>query len=271
MLGVFDDYTINQIIWIAISIFFVGLGKGGFPLGGLALPILILVWPQQATAARSVVAFLLPLLSAMDIFSLLFYRKHIQWRRIVPLIPGTLLGVAVASILFVSDSASLVALSDRVLKIIIASISLLFVGYKIANRWILKKIESSISARNPGKARSWVMGTAAGVLSTISHSAGPPIIMYFVPQELGKLQLAGTMAGFFWGLNLVKLLPFGLLGRLEPGNLLLGVWMIPIIPLGVGSGYLLVRLLKEKHYVGLIYFALSITSVLLIQRAIVGT
>ena len=270
MLSIFDDYTTNQIVWIAISVFSVGIGKGGFPLGGLSLPLLILVWPEQASAARSVVAFLLPLLSAMDIVSLIFYRKHIEWRRIVPLIPGTLFGVAVASVLFVSDSASLVSMSDRVLKILIGSIGIVFVGFKIANKWIVTKIQTSSAAAMPGKLRSFVMGSGAGVLSTISHSAGPVAIMYFVPQNLGKLKLAGTMAGFFWGLNLVKLLPFGLLGRLELGNLLLGIWMLPVIPFGVGTGYLLVRLLKEKHYMGLVYVALSITSLLLIRRAIVG-
>ena len=114
------------------------------------------------------------------------------------------------------------------------------------------------------------MGAAAGILSTISHSAGPVTIMYFVPQRLGKLGLAGTMAGFFWGLNLVKLLPFGLLGRLEAGNLILAVWMIPVIPIGVGAGFLLVRLLKDKHYLFLVYGALLITASLLIRKAIVG-
>ena len=78
------------------------------------------------------------------------------------------------------------------------------------------------------------------------------------------------MAGFFWGLNLVKLPPFAALGRLEVGNLVLAAWMIPVVPLGVGTGYLLVRLLKEKYYLGLVYGALLVTASLLIRKAIVG-
>ena len=78
------------------------------------------------------------------------------------------------------------------------------------------------------------------------------------------------MAAFFWGLNLVKLVPFGILGRLTTGNLLLAAWMVPVIPLGVGTGYFLVRALKEKHYMGLIYGVLVVTSSLLIRRAILG-
>ena len=114
------------------------------------------------------------------------------------------------------------------------------------------------------------LGVAAGVLSTISHSAGPAAVIYFVPQQLGKLPLAGTMVAFFWGLNLIKLVPFGMLGRLEAGNLMLALWMAPVIPVGVGVGYGLVRILHERHYVGLIYVALIVTSGMLILRAFSG-
>ena len=59
-------------------------------------------------------------------------------------------------------------------------------------------------------------------------------------------------------------------GRLEVGNLMLALWMVPVIPIGVGIGYWLVRILKEKHYVGLIYGALVVTSGMLVYRALAG-
>ena len=71
-------------------------------------------------------------------------------------------------------------------------------------------------------------------------------------------------------LSLIKVVPFGMLGRLEAGNLMLALWMVPVIPLGVGIGYGLVRVLQEKHYVGLIYGALVVTSGMLIHRALAG-
>jgi uncharacterized protein len=270
MLEFLTQYAWTEIAWIATAVFLLGVSKGGFPLGGLAMPILILMWPQQATAARSVVAFMLPLLCGMDIVSLIFYRRQVHWKSIAPLIPGTLLGVAVASVLFVSDTGALIAISDRVLKGLIGSIGIVFVAFQAANRWVLGRVAASEAATHPGPVRSGVLGVAAGVLSTISHSAGPAAIIYFVPQQLGKLGLAGTMVAFFWGLNLVKLVPFGILGRLETGNLMLALWMAPVIPLGVGAGYGLVRALKERHYVGLIYAALVITSAMLVHRAVAG-
>ena len=92
--------------------------------------------------------------------------------------------------------------------------------------------------------------------------------MYLLPQKLNKLHFAGTTAAFFWVLNLVKLAPFAILGRIETGNLLLAAWMLPVIPLGVGIGYLAVRLLKPRYYVGLIYAVLLGTSIILIVRAL---
>lgn len=247
-----------------------GIGKGGFPLGSFALPILILIWPDQAGAARQVVAFMLPLLCAMDLVSVAFYRKYILWRMLAPLVPGILVGVTVASFLFVSDSTFLLSVSDRLLKLLIGLLSAVFVVFQVATRFIPKKSDVSSAAANPGPIRSWISGVAAGIVSTISHSAGPIVIMYFVPQRPGKLGLAGTIAGFAWGLNLVKLIPFGLLGRLETGNLLLAAWTAPVIPLGVGAGFLLVKILKERHYFGLVYGGLMVTAVLLIRKAIIG-
>ena len=152
---------------------------------------------EQATAARSVVAFMLPLLCGMDIVSLILYRRDGCWKAIAPLVPGTLLGVALASMLFVSDTGALIAISDRVLKGFIGSIGIIFVVFQMTKRWILGRIVTLEGTTQPGKTRSAILGLAAGVLSTISHSAGPAAIIYFVPQQLGKLGLAGTMVAFF--------------------------------------------------------------------------
>ena len=48
----------------------------------------------------------------MDLVAVLFYRKKILWKRILPLLPGTITGVTVASLLFIGDTSE-IALSDR--------------------------------------------------------------------------------------------------------------------------------------------------------------
>lgn len=259
-----DVYTTTHLLWIGLSVLIMGATKGGFPAGPVAMPLLILMWPDQANAARSVVGFMLPLLCVMDVFALVFYRRHIRWDRIAPLAPGTLLGVLAASVLFLSGDSAIVHVSDRWLKLIVGLVGLAFVGYQATRRWLLPRLSRNAG---PGRRASLGVGFAAGAVSTLTHAAGPIAQMYFLPMGLGKMGLAGTMAGFFFALNLAKLPPFWFLGRLETGNLVLAGAMLPLIPLGVGIGYVLVRRMRGRSYVALIYAVLLFTSTLLVVKA----
>lgn len=259
------DASFQELAWIAGAVFLLGVSKGGLPIAGVALPILILVWPDQAQAARSAVSFMLPLLCAMDIVALAFYRGHIRWKRLLPLFPGMLAGVVLASIVFVSDTSALVSISDRTLKLIIGILGLVFVAYRAVRKWLLKSLGGGDA---PGWARSTVFGATAGVTSTLAHAAGPVMQMYLLPQELGKMYFAGTTAAFFFVLNLVKVVPFAALGRFESGSLRLAGCLLPLIPVGVATGYGLVRALKERHYMGFIYAVLTVTSAILVWKAL---
>ncbi len=262
-----DTHTAAEFIWIALSIFLLGMSKGGFPVGAIALPLLILLWPDQTHAAKSAVAFMLPMLCAMDVVALAFYRRQIEWKPILRLLPATLLGVGVASALFVSDRSAVIGVSDRVLKMVIGIIGLLFIVYQVGKTWILAHLETR---GTPGWAKSSLFGFAAGVTSTIAHAAGPVIQMYLLPQHLPKLRFAGTTCVYFLILNLVKMAPFTLLGRIQRDNLVLGLHLLPVIPLGVAVGYGLVRVMKGRHYRWFIYAVLLVTSVTLIVKAVGG-
>jgi uncharacterized membrane protein YfcA len=239
------------------------MSKGGFPVGAIALPLLILVWPAQASAARAAVGFMLPMLCLMDVFALMFYRRHVLWRRLIYLMPATVLGVAVASYLFVSESA-MISVSDKALKLLIGVLGIVFVIYFAAKKWILRHIHAS----QPNWTTGTVFGFAAGITSTLAHAAGPVMQMYLLPQQLEKKKFAGTSAAFFWMLNLIKLLPFMMLGRIQPEGLKLGGVLLPVIPLGVALGWWLTHKTDQKHYTRLIYVVLLITSVMLILKAI---
>ena len=92
--------------------------------------------------------------------------------------------------------------------------------------------------------------------------------MYLLPQHLEKKKFAATSCAFFWGLNLVKLLPFLLMGRIQVANLKLGAVLLPVVPLGVALGVWLTHRTQQKHYTLLIYTVLLITSITLILKAL---
>jgi len=251
------------MMWVAFAVFLLGMAKGGFPVGTVALPIMILVWPDRSSSAREAIAFMLPALCVMDIFAVAFYRKHIEWRRIRRLIPGTLAGVVMGSVLFVSTDNALLQVSDRMLKLLIGLLGLSFVVWNIIKSRATPRLRQG---KEPGWPQSSMLGVGCGITSTLAHAAGPLMQVYLLPQRLGKLEFAGTTAGFFLILNAVKLMPFATMGRLDRDKLMLLVPMLPVIPLGVLLGYVLVSVLKPQHYRMFIFTVLFGTSILLIIR-----
>jgi uncharacterized membrane protein YfcA len=256
-------YSLLDLFWIGLSLFLIGMSKGGFPVGAIALPILILVWPSQAEAARSAVGFMLPMLCLMDLIALCFYWRKVLWGRLIYLMPATVAGVVVASYLFVSDSA-MISVSDKALKLLIGLLGIIFVIYFAAKKWILQHVHVS----HPTWGKGTVFGFGAGITSTLAHAAGPVMQMYLLPQQLEKKQFAGTSCAFFWILNLIKLIPFTMMGRIQPDNLKLGAVLLPVIPIGVALGWWLTHKTEQKHYTILIYAVLLITSVTLILKAL---
>ena len=265
-LDILHTYPGARLAGIAICVLLLGMSKGGFPIQSISLPILILIWPDQMEPAREAVSFLLPILCAMDAVAMLFYWRHVRWDRIRPAVPGTLAGVLLASLLFFSGRETAIAISDKALQLCVGLLGVSFILYQLARRRILAAIGGG-RPLVPGWKIGTLAGLGCGITSTIAHAAGPVSQMYFLPQQLPKLQLAGTLCGFFFGLNAVKLIPFALQGRLTAETLSLGTVMLPVVPIGVGLGYLLVRVIHERTYVRFIYALLGITSLMLLARA----
>jgi uncharacterized membrane protein YfcA len=81
MMGFLSQYAGYDLFWIGLSLFLLVMSKGGFPVGSIALPVLILVWPSQTQSARETVGFMLPMLCIMDCIALAFYWRHIHASR----------------------------------------------------------------------------------------------------------------------------------------------------------------------------------------------
>lgn len=248
--------------WLSISlvILIMGMSKGGFPVSGIALPLLVLLWPEQTNAARAAVSFMLPLLCAMDVVGAWMYRKTIDWSHIKSLLPGMLLGVFIASIFFVTEDG--IAVPDRILKLAIGILGLSFSFWNL-----LGKPSAVLSSPSGNRTRPTLYGFAAGLTSTIAHAAGPVMQMYFLPTKLSKQVFAGTTVYFFLLLNAVKLIPFTLFGRFNKDHLIINFWLLPLIPVGVITGFFLVRLMRQDQYLKFIHFTLAATSLILIIKA----
>lgn len=263
--NIINTYGLAGLGWIALSLFLTSTSKGGFPVGSIAIPLLVLMWPTETGAAREAVGFMLPLLCTMDLVGVVLYRKHIRWDRIRPMLPGTLIGVAFAALFFISDTHALLHVTDAVLRIAIGVLGLLFVAWHAAGTWIRRHLET---AHTPGNKACFGYGVVAGITSSLAHSAAPIMQMVLLPQKLPKMQFVATMVAYFFLLNWIKMIPFSLMGRIQEHNLILGFLMLPVIPLGVLTGFFLVRITRQQYFVTLVYCALAVTSLFLIFNGI---
>jgi uncharacterized membrane protein YfcA len=251
-------------LWLALSVFLLGMSKGGLPIGGVVLPLLILVWPNPSDAARAAVAFMLPVLCLMDAVAVAFYRRHVDWRRVWPPMPATVVGVVIGSVLFVSARQSFLAVSEKTLRVCIGAVGLVFVmDYVVRNHLLKRAAQASV----PGPLKTHAYGLAAGVTSTLAHAAGPIMSMYYLPMRMPKMQFVATTAAYFWLLNALKLIPFVAYGQIKSDTLSSAGVVLPAIPLGVAAGYGLVHVLRPQVYMGLIYTLLFVTSLTLIIKA----
>ena len=261
-----SSFSTPEWLGISLTILIMGMSKGGLPISGVALPLLVLLWPEQGQAARSAVSFMLPLLCVMDIVGVILYRGKPDWSHIKKLLIPTLAGVIVASLFFVSDSG--ISFSDRTLKLLIGLLGLAFTAWHLWGKNLPKAPHTSTDNSHW---RSKLYGFSGGFTSTVAHAAGPVMQMYFLTTGLKKTQFAATTVYFFLFLNAIKLVPFTLLGRFNREQLIGNLWMLPIIPIGVLIGYTIVRTMHEQHYKRFIYLALSLASGSLVYNALTMT
>lgn len=81
------------------------MSKGGLPVSGAALLIMVLFWPDQENGARAVISFKLPLLCLMDVLGAFLYRGKPDWHNLLHLTPAVVAGILVASFIFVAEGS----------------------------------------------------------------------------------------------------------------------------------------------------------------------
>ena len=228
------------------AVLFVGIAKGGFAgtLGAITVPLMSFV-TDPFTAA----AILLPILCVMDILAAWNFRHSFDVSHLKVLIPGSIIGIALASLL-------MGRLTEDHVRIMVGVIAISF----SLNHWL----RLSARAEKPGKASGYFWGGVAGFTSTQVHAGGPPVSVYMLPQRLEKKTMIGTMVMFFFFINYVKLIPYTYLDLLTLRNLTTSLILMPVAPLGVKLGYWLLHKLSEELVYRILYLSLFILGIKMI-------
>ena len=128
-----------------------------------------------------------------------------------------------------------------------------------------------VKRRSLNPFEGFLLGTTAGFTSTLLHAGGPPIIIYLVSQNFNRTLFVGTAAVFFAVTNLMKLLPYSILGLLHVGQLRTFIILAPVSYFGIKLGLVLNRRFSEIWFSRAIHLILFITGLeLVVGKGMVG-
>ncbi|MDB5631569.1 MAG: hypothetical protein JWR49_424 [Tardiphaga sp.] len=232
------------------AVIFLGLSKGGFAGIGIAsTPLLALYLPPLEAAA-----LILPLLITQDVISIYVYRRDWDASNLKILLPGAVIGMALAWLL-----AS--HISDNAVRLTIGLIGVAFV----ANVWLKR---ASIEPTRMGPAAGVFWGGLAGFTSFMTQAGGPPYQVYVLPQRLPKLVLVGTTTIFFAVVNALKVVPYFMLGQFTPANLATSIALLPVAIAANFGGIWLVKHTPTGLFYKIAYVLLLLISLALLWQGV---
>ncbi len=247
-------FDLHFFLFAVPAVIFAGLSKGGFGSAAAfaATPFLALILtPGQA------VGLMLPLLMVMDVTAIrVFWRKWdgaVARRLIIGAVPGIVIGALVYGIA-----------KPEVFKFLIGLVAIGFVAYQggKAKGWI----KPPKRAIGPLGGTMW--GMVTGFTSFISHAGGPPAAVYMLSQRMDKTTYQATSVLVFWAINLIKVVPYSIVGIFTPETLKADLMLFPFAILGVLMGAWLHHKISDRFFFALAYVFLVVTGLKLIWEAL---
>lgn len=243
--------TPDLIFWIAsLASLLVGLSKGGLPaIGMLSVPLLSLVMSPMKAAA-----LLLPIYVMSDMVGIFLYRRHVSAINLRILMPAGILGILLGW-----GTAAFVP--ERVITFLIGLMGATF----CIHVWLGKGRTHAAKPAHRGWGSLW--GVVSGFTSFISHAGAPPFQIYMLPQQLPKLQFAGTATLFFALINAAKIVPYQFLQPYTLLGLREAAELIPSALIGTMLGAYLTKRLADKWFYMLVQVGLFVVSLKLMVDA----
>ena len=232
------------------AVLLLGISKSGFGagFGSLAVPLMAL-----AVSVPQAAAILMPVLLVMDLLGMAAFRRHLDRRLLWFLLPWGLAGIALGTLMFR-------LLDGRAVAGILGVVILVFLAQRLL---FPPKPDSAPPPRWVGA----LLSATSGFTSFIAHAGGPPINAYVIPLRLSPVLFTGTMAFFFFFINLSKWVPYYWLGLLDWRNLGTSLVLLPLAPLGVWIGVRIAHRIQPVLFYRLIHIGMFLTAVKLLWDA----
>jgi uncharacterized membrane protein YfcA len=232
------------------AVLLLGVSKSGFGagFGSLAVPMMAL-----AVTVPQAAAILMPVLLVMDLLGMAAFRKNVDRQLLCFLLPFGLIGIVIGALLFK-------ALDAKVVAGIVGGFTLLFLAQRLL-------FPPKADSPPPPKWVGAILTATSGFTSFIAHAGGPPINVYVIPLRLSPVLFTGTMAFFFFFINLSKWIPYAWLGLLDLRNMLTSLALLPFAPIGVWVGVRIAHRIKPLLFYRLVYTGMFLTGIKLVWDA----
>ena len=244
-----------QTLALAIAaVIILGLAKGGFAgLGALATPLLALTLPPGTAAA-----LLLPVLLVQDVVSVWSFRHSWDGWIIAWMLPGALLGVALASLFAAS-------VPEQGVLLVLGAITALFGLYRL---WLERGGRIVAASNSPGWVGS-LFGVVCGFVSQVAHAGGPPFQMWVTPRKLPHQTFVGTSSITFAAINWMKVPSYLLLGSFDREVLSAAALLMPLAIGSTFAGVWLIRRIDSARFYTLIYLLMVALGFRLVWQGLV--
>lgn len=244
------DISVTSWVLAFVAAFVLGVAKSG--IKGIAIIIVTLM--ALAFGAKESTGLIVPLLLVGDLFAVVYYNRHTQWKYIVRFLPWMMLGVLIG-VLIGKD------LPEKTFKLGMACIILVSVALMY---WWDRRPSKTVPTH-------WTfagfMGIMAGITTMIGNLAGAFSNIFFLAMRLPKNQFIGTAAWLFLFINLFKL-PFHIFvwETISLETLAINLKLLPGIFIGLFVGVKLVRIIREGFYRKMILILTAIGALLILLR-----
>ena len=250
----FHGFSTLQLVILMIAAVLIGINKTGLPGLGL-LPVVMLANTFPVGLSTGIQ---LGMLALADLPAAWYYRKTVNWKQLIRLIPMALVGIFCGFLV-------LRMVPKESLKPLIATVILVLCIFGLTKNYIFRDKEKIPT--------DWwfaaLFGLLAGFTTQVANAAGPVMAIYLIAMRFEKKEYMGTAAWYFLILNWTKVPIFMYEGRITAASVRADLAMIPLLLVGAAIGIWMLKKMPQKLFEKVVLVLAAAAAVKLLAKLFV--
>lgn len=246
------QFQLTWFSWVLAGLagFIIGVSKAGIKgISILHVTLMALVFGSKASTG-----IILPLFIVGDLFAVIYYNRHTEWKYLKRLMPAMMVGVVIGA--WVGKDLPEQTFKQMMAVIILSTVGMMYWW----DRQKSKKVPDYL----------WfavLMGLMAGFTTMLGNLAGAFTNLFFLAMRMPKNNFIGTAAWLFFIINLFKL-PFHMFSwhTITPATVTLDLFLLPFVLLGLWLGVLMVKKINDRYYRQLIMILTGVGALIILIR-----